>query len=101
MLKDETALRRARGVSAALAAMASDERPCPLAADRFDWSSDVLDELARAVSTIGDVVESITGEPDDDLVRRTAELATAIVRRRNELLRDGTPSPRRHPAVTS
>jgi hypothetical protein len=90
VLKDESALRHARQVSMTLATIASAGPTCPRAADRFDWSSDVLDEIARAVSTVGDVVEAVTAAPDDEIARLAAELATAIVRRRNELLRDGS-----------
>ena len=98
MLRDEAALRHARRVSTTLATIASAGSTCPSAADRFGWSSDVLDEIARAVSTLGDVVEAVTAEPDDEVARLADDLATAIVRRRNELLRDDAA---RHPVVAS
>ena len=89
MLKDEAALRHARQVSMTLATIASAGPTCPRAADHFDWSSDVLAEIARAVSTVGDVVEAVTAAPDEEIARLADELATAIVRRRNELLGEG------------
>ena len=78
--------------------MTSVELPCPPEVDPFDWCSATLDELARAVSTVGDVVEAVTGGTDDDLARRVEDLATAIVRRRNALLGEAPP-PRRRPVA--
>ena len=90
--KDEAAARLARQASDALAEMLEHSRAHPTGPDRFDWSSDALDELARAVVTIGEVVERCTArsqaadDDPDDIVEATRELATAIVRRRNSLL---------------
>lgn len=90
--KDEAAARLARQASDALAELLEHSRDHPTGPDRFDWSSDALDELARAVLTIGEVVERCTARSvsdDDDpaeIVEATRELATAIVRRRNSLL---------------
>ncbi|MFC5141731.1 hypothetical protein ACFPK1_26075 [Actinomycetospora rhizophila] len=89
--KDEAAARLARQASDALAELLEHSRAHPTGPDRFDWSSDALDELARAVLTIGEVVERCTArsvEEDDpaEIVEATRELATAIVRRRNSLL---------------
>lgn len=107
--KDETAARLARQVSDVLAQLLDNGPECPFGADRFDWSSDVLDELARAVTTLGRVVDRLAGGPDaeqapgspipgpgetafDTTVR---ELSTAIVRQRNSLLAEGA-SRRQH-----
>lgn len=89
--KDEAAARLARQASDALAEMLEHTRACPPAADRFDWSSESLDELARAVMTIGEIVDGLTARSlaEDDpegVAERARELATAIVRRRNSLL---------------
>lgn len=59
---------------------------CPAGVDRFDWSADLLDELARVALQVGDVAAEMTGGEDDDLERTSRELATVIVRRRNEAL---------------
>jgi hypothetical protein len=90
--RDEAAARFARQASDALAEMLEHSSAHPAGPDRFDWSSDALDELARAVVTIGEIVERSTArsvaEEDDpeEIVQATRELATAIVRRRNSLL---------------
>ncbi|GAA4919764.1 hypothetical protein EV188_103190 [Actinomycetospora succinea] len=92
MHRDEAAARLARQASEALAEMLEHSGAHPSGPDRFDWSSDALDELARAVVTIGEIVERTTARalPTDDdpeeIVQATQELATAIVRRRNSLL---------------
>lgn len=70
----------------------------PDGVDRFGWSADVLDELARAAELLGEAVEHATGVSDVDVARRARELATAVVAHRNALLRDqgaGAPLPRR------
>lgn len=105
MQKDEAAARLARQVSDALVEMLENSPSCPRDADPFDWSSDVLDELARAIGTISQVVDRLAGGPEDDdagsppadtIEELARELATAIVRQRNSLLADGPPR-RRHP----
>lgn len=57
----------------------------PDCADRFAWSADVLDELARAVEIIGGIVEE-DGDDGVDVRARADELSRAIVRHRNGLL---------------
>ena len=89
--KDEAAERLARQVTEALSDMLEHGSARPAHVDRFDWSSDTLDELARAVVTIGEIVErstarSLTEEDPDGVVAKARELATAIVCRRNSLL---------------
>jgi len=89
--KDEAAARFARQASEALAEMLEHVRARPAASDRFDWSSDALDELARALMTIGEIVDhctsrSLAQEDPEGVAARTRELATAIVQRRNSLL---------------
>ena len=60
---------------------------CPEGTDRFDWSADLLDELARVALEVGEVAAAVCGSPDDDRVaERARELSTAIVRRRNDAL---------------
>jgi hypothetical protein len=89
--KDEAAAELARQASDALAALREHIHARPAASDRFDWSSDSLDELARAVMTIGEIVDGCTArslaeEDPEGVAAATRELATAIVRRRNSLL---------------
>jgi hypothetical protein len=91
VLKDETAARLARQATGALTELLDHVTERPPSADRFDWSSDALDELARAVMMIGESVDGCTSrslaeEDPEGVVARTRELATAIVRRRNSLL---------------
>lgn len=61
----------------------------PDRSDRFGWSADVLDELARVAELLGRAVEHTTGVTDVDVTRRSQELATAVIAHRNALLRDG------------
>ncbi|MDL5154602.1 hypothetical protein [Actinomycetospora termitidis] len=67
---------------------------CPADVDRFDWSADLLDELARVALQVGDAAATLAGGEDDELERRSRELATTIVRRRNDALTP-LPAPRR------
>ena len=59
---------------------------CPADVDRFDWSADLLDELARVALEVGEAAATLAGEHDADVDARARELATAIVRRRNDAL---------------
>ncbi|MHC1561788.1 hypothetical protein ACR9E3_22730 [Actinomycetospora sp. C-140] len=90
MQKDEAAARLARQASDALTALLEHTRTRPATSDRFDACSDSLDELARAVMAIGEIVDGCTapsgGDDEDGVADRTRELATVIVRRRNSLL---------------
>jgi hypothetical protein len=70
----------------ALAEAAEVQAGCPAGVDRFDWSADLLDELARIALQVGDAAAALTGGQDDELEARSRELATTIVRRRNDTL---------------
>lgn len=59
---------------------------CPDGVDRFDWSADLLDDLARIALQVGDAAAALTGGEDDELEARSRDLATTIVRRRNDAL---------------
>lgn len=59
----------------------------PHGVDRFTWSADVLDELARLAETIGRAVEHVSGESAPGAESHAQALATAIVAHRNSLLR--------------
>lgn len=61
----------------------------PQNTDRFGWSADVLDELARVAELLGRAVEHTTGVSDGDVSRHARELATAVIAHRNTLLRHG------------
>ena len=47
---------------------------------------DLLDELARVALEVGEAAATLAGEHDADVDARARELATAIVRRRNDAL---------------
>jgi hypothetical protein len=59
---------------------------CPAHVDRFDWSADLLDELARVALAVAEAAATLAGEHDADVDARARDLATAIVRRRNDAL---------------
>ncbi len=59
---------------------------CPADVDRFDWSADLLDELARIALEVGEAAATLAGEHDEAVDARARDLATAIVRRRNDAL---------------
>jgi hypothetical protein len=59
---------------------------CPADVDRFDWSADLLDELARVALQVAEAAATLAGEHDPDVDARARDLATAIVRRRNDAL---------------
>lgn len=61
----------------------------PDGADRFGWSADVLDELARVATLLGRAVDEASGEASAGVGERADELATAIIAHRNSLLRHG------------
>ena len=50
----------------ALAEVGRMQARCPAGVDRFDWSADLLDELARVALQVGDVAAEMTGGEDDD-----------------------------------
>ena len=70
----------------ALAQLGRGRVTCPADVDRFDWSADLLDELARIALEVGRAAATLAGEHDADVDARARELATAIVRRRNDAL---------------
>ena len=93
----------AREATAALRALAAQVRTGTRGADRFLWSADALDELARLADVLGRAVEDVAGEESRAVRAHADQLATAIVAHRNALLRPGltvgsgepvTPSPR-------
>ena len=100
--RDEETAKLARQVSQTLAEMLANAPDCPRGADRFDWSSDVLDELARAVDTLGQVVDRFAGgaqgDAADPVDAKVRELATAIIRQRNSLLAERPVTRRFHSA---
>lgn len=72
----------------------------PTGIDRFVWSADVLDDLARLAAHLGQAVEDASGEEDPALRSAADALSTMIVAHRNSLLHHGLtrPSPRSGPA---
>ena len=89
--QDEAAVRLARQVTDALAELLEHDATRPDGVDRFDWSSNTLDEMARAVIAIGEIVDrctarSLAEEDPEGIAVKARELATAIVGRRNSLL---------------
>ncbi|WP_433801109.1 hypothetical protein [Actinomycetospora sp. CA-084318] len=85
----------------ALGEVTARQARCPAGVDRFDWSADLLDELARVALQVGDAAAALSGGEDDELEARSRDLATTIVRRRNDALTPLRPSRRRprRPAV--
>ncbi|MCD2190558.1 hypothetical protein [Actinomycetospora soli] len=57
--------------------------------DRFFWSADVLDDLARLADRLGRAVEEVSGEEGPEVRRAAEALGTLIVAHRNSLLRHG------------
>lgn len=75
-----------RSAHEALAELGRAGFACPADTDRFDWSADLLDELARVALEVGEAASTVCGGTDDDVTKRARELSTAIVRRRNDAL---------------
>ena len=75
-----------RGAHEALAELGRARVACPADVDRFDWSADLLDELARVALQVAEATAMLAGEHDPDVDARARDLATAIVRRRNDAL---------------
>jgi hypothetical protein len=75
-----------RSAHDALAELGRARVACPVGMDRFDWSADLLDELARVALQVGEAAEAVAGSADDDVASRARDLSTAIVRRRNDAL---------------
>jgi hypothetical protein len=75
-----------RGAHDALAELSRAHVSCPTDVDRFDWSADLLDELARVALGVADAAATLAGEHDAGIDARAGDLATAIVRRRNDAL---------------
>jgi hypothetical protein len=85
--KCETA--SAREAVEALRELASQARTASGSADRFVWSADALDELARVADVLGRAVEDVAGDESSAVRAHADQLATAIVAHRNSLLRHG------------
>jgi hypothetical protein len=82
----ETLRGLVRRAHEALAELGRERVACPADVDRFDWSADLLDELARVALQVAEAAAILAGEHDADVDARARDLATAIVRRRNEAL---------------
>ena len=82
----ETLRDLVRSAHEALAELGRTGPACPADVDRFDWSADLLDELARIALQVAEAAATLTGEHDADVDARARDLATAIVRRRNDAL---------------
>ncbi|WP_433801084.1 hypothetical protein [Actinomycetospora sp. CA-084318] len=66
----------------------------PPGSDRFGWTADVLDELARVAALLGRAVDHASGDVCPAVGRETQELVDAIVAHRNTMLQ-----PARHAAA--
>jgi hypothetical protein len=75
-----------RSAHEALAELGRARLACPAGVDRFDWSADLLDELARVALEVGEAASAVGGGSDGDVAERARELSTAIVRCRNDAL---------------
>ncbi|WP_285648743.1 hypothetical protein [Actinomycetospora sp. NBRC 106375] len=88
MTVENTGVALARQASEALRRLDHQGRALrPDGVDRFSWSADVLDELARLAETLGAAVEHVSGETAPGAESHARALATAIVAHRNSLLR--------------
>ena len=58
----------------------------PPGSDRFGWTMDVLDELARVAGLLGRAVDHASGDECPTVKRETQELVDAIVAHRNTML---------------
>jgi hypothetical protein len=79
----------AREAADALRELATRARSGAGSVDRFLWSADALDELARVADVLGTAVEDVAGEESRAVRAHADQLATAIVAHRNSLLRHG------------
>ena len=84
-----------RSAHEALAQLGRARVACPADVDRFDWSADLLDELARVALQVAEAAATLAGEHDADVDARAMDLVTAIVRRRNDALTPLRPTGRR------
>jgi hypothetical protein len=82
----ETLRDLVHGAREALAELGRARVSCPVDVDRFDWSADLLDELARVALGVAEAAATLAGEHDAAIAARAGDLATAIVRRRNDAL---------------
>jgi hypothetical protein len=80
----------AREAADALRELATRARSDAGSVDRFRWSADALDELARVADVLGRAVEDVAGEESLGVRAHADQLVTAIVAHRNSLLRHGT-----------
>ena len=92
MTFENTAVALARQAHEALKAI-EEQGPHvrPTGTDRFAWTADVLDELARVAGVLGRAVDHASGDECPTVRREAAELADAITAHRNTML---LPSPR-------
>lgn len=86
VVESQTLRDLVRGARQALSDLGRARVACPADVDRFDWSADLLDELARIALEVGEAAATLAGGRDEDIDARARELATAIVRRRNDAL---------------
>ena len=90
MTIENTGVALARQATEALRALGEyGPHLAPDGADRFGWSADVLDELARVATLLGRAVDEAAGEVSAGVGEHADDLATAIVAHRNSLLRHG------------
>ena len=88
MTVENTGVALARQAAEAVRALDDHGRSLrPDGVDRFTWSADVLDELARLAEMIGQAAGRVSGEPSSAVESRAQALSTAIVAHRNSLLR--------------
>ena len=58
----------------------------PAGTDRFQWTAEVLDELARVAGLVGRAVDHASGDEDPGVRRQAEALVDAIVSHRNTML---------------
>ena len=95
MTIENTGVALARRAAEALEALdqhAPHQRPP--GSDRFGWTVDVLDELARVAGLVGRAVDHTSGDACPEVRRAAQDLVDAIVAHRNTTLQ-----PARHAAA--
>jgi hypothetical protein len=84
---ENTGVALARQAAQALAALeAHGPHLRPPGSDRFAWTVDVLDELARVAELLGRAVDHTSGDESPTVRREAQKLVDAIVAHRNTML---------------
>ncbi len=89
MTDDDPVSTLVHDLAAALGEIEQADLECPEGVDRFLWSADLLDAMARSVETIARIVETHAASDASAVRERAAALAQAVIGQRNELVSYG------------